>query len=80
MTPYLRFGIHEINRIAGHYQYPISETDLMARKEEVSQRGHLTKDDLASVAYWKSPRSSRHARKNREDYVAEITRFAFYTN
>jgi hypothetical protein len=80
MTPSLKFTKHEITSIARRYEYPISETDLMELKVTVVQRGHLTKDELASVAYWKAPRSSGHARKNSEDYVSEITRFAFETD
>ena len=80
MTPALRFEKNEITNIASRYQYPISETDLMALKPAVNKRGHLTKDELSTVAYWKAPRSSGHAQKNSEDYVSEITGFAFKTN
>ena len=80
MTPALRFEKYEITSIARRYQYPINETDLMALKPAVNKRGHLTKDELAAVAYWKAPRSSGHAQKNSEDYVSEITGFAFKTN
>jgi len=80
MTPALRFEKYEITRVARRYQYPINETDLMALKPEVNKRGYLTKDELAAVAYWKAPRSSGHALKNSEDYVSEITGFAFRAN
>ncbi len=80
MTPSLRFKKHEIIRIAESYEYPLSDKRLMDLKAAVDQRGHLTKDELATITYWKAPRSSGHARKNSEDYVAEITRFAFHTN
>ncbi len=39
----------------------------------------MTKQELESVAYWKSPRSAGHVRKNEDGFVAEITRFAFET-
>jgi len=71
MTPVLRFE---------KYEYQINETDLMALKPAVNKRGYLTKDELAAIAYWKAPRSSGHAQKNSEDYVSEITGFAFKTN
>ena len=80
MTPTLKFKEHEINSIARRYQYPISETELIDLKAEIVQRGHLTKDELATVAYWKSPRSSGYAKKNSEDYVTEVTRFCFATD
>ncbi len=79
MTPSLRFTSHEITSIAGRYEYPISETDLMELKSTVLRRGHLTKAELEKVADWKAPRSAGHARKNSENYVSEITRFAFGT-
>ncbi len=80
MTPNMRFQNDEINRIASRYQYQETETDLMALKLKVNQRGHLTKDELIAVAHWKAPRSSGHSQKNSDDYVEEITRFAFSTN
>jgi hypothetical protein len=80
MPSSLKFHVDEIESVAGRYQYLISETDLIALKEKVVQRGHLTKNELALVAYWKSPRSSKHARKNSEDFVFEITRFVFGTD
>lgn len=80
MKPVLRFKLTEIATIAERYGYYISESDLMALKPIILQRGHLIKNDLVKVAYWKAPRSSRHALKNDDKYVAEITRFAFTTN
>ena len=79
MKPYLRFNKTEICEIADRYEYQISETELMALKSTVNRRGHLTKNEPEKVAYWKAPRSAGHARKNDEDYVTEITRFAFST-
>jgi hypothetical protein len=79
MSLSLRFRKEEIASIAGQYKCPISETELMAQKSMVLQRGHLTKAELEMVTYWKAPRSAWHAGKNSEDYVAEVTRFAFGT-
>ncbi|MCK4872418.1 MAG: hypothetical protein KAS72_06810 [Phycisphaerales bacterium] len=79
MPPSLRFKKSEIAAIAHRYAYAISETKLIARRLGVHKRGHLTKNDLRNVAHWKSPRSAYHARKNTEEYVAEVTRFAFAT-
>lgn len=79
MIPFLRFEEDEIPEIARRYQYPISETALIEMKGAVLRRGHLTKDELSQVAYWKSPRSSGHVRKNSEEYVSEVTWFALGT-
>ena len=80
MTPALRFKMSEIGSLARRYQYSNKETDPVTLKLEVNKRGHLTKDELAAIAYWKAPRSSKHALKNSEEYVSEITGFAFRTN
>ena len=79
MIPVLRFHTDEVRSIADRYEYPISETDLMGSKSAVQRRGYLTKSELEKVAYWKAPRSAGHAKKNVEDFVVEITRFAFAT-
>ena len=76
MAPRLRFGTNEIGPIAQRYEYPPSETELIEIRPEILGRGHLTKGELAKLAYWKAPRSAGHVRKNTDDYVREITRFA----
>lgn len=75
----LRFKLTDIGDIAERYQYPIQETELTKLKPEVLRRGYLTKNDLEKVAYWKAPRSAGHARKNDEEYIREITKFALAT-
>jgi len=77
MKPRLRFNQDDIKEIAERYEYPISETSLMELRAVVLQRGYLTKDDLRKVAYWKAPRSAGHAGKNDEEYVREVSSFAF---
>ena len=80
MTPTLRFDIGDIGEIARRYQYPLSETELLALlKPRINDRGYMTKEELAEVAYWKAPRSARHVKRNAEEYVVEVTRFAFGT-
>ena len=79
MRPLLRFQRDAIGDFAGRYDYPSSETALVKLKAQVLRRGHLTKTELKRVAYWKAPRSARHAWKNSGDYVAEITSFSFRT-
>lgn len=79
-NPSIRFKNDEIGNIALRYQYSTHETELITLKADVIARGHLTKDELEKVAYWKAPRSSGHAKKNAEEYVREITRFALGTS
>jgi hypothetical protein len=80
MNPNLRFEESDINLYADRYNYQIDENDIIALKPEIQSRGYLTKEDLFKIAYWKAPRSSGHIKKNSDDYIAEITRFAFSTN
>jgi hypothetical protein len=77
MNPILKFEKSEIPTIAGRYQYQSSETELIDLKDEIIRCGYLTKAQLIKIAYWKSPRSSKNAIKNPEEYVSEITRLAF---
>lgn len=79
MPPILKFKPHEISAISEQYQYRDSDARLIDMKEEISQREHLTKDELIEIARWKSPRTAAHAQKNHEDYVSEITRFSLQT-
>ena len=80
MTPSLRFRESQIADIAGRYRPSDDEPALINLKTTVLRRGHLTRDDLCRTAYWKAPRSARHAKKNAEEYVLEITRLAFATD
>ncbi len=77
MKAKLRFRLADLGTIADRYEYPISDADLMEMKPEILQMGYLTKAELQKIAYWKAPRSAGHTKKNDEDYVAEMTRFAF---
>lgn len=74
--PELRFGLADITGIARRYPCPVLETGLMELRPEVLQRGHLTKSELQSIAQWKAPRSARHAARDTDEHVIEITRLA----
>ena len=73
MKPKLRFRTNQIKKIASRYEYSISEDELRALRSVVQKRGHITKDELQKMAYWKAPRSSGHIKSNSEEYVQEIT-------
>ena len=75
----LRFPIADIpNLVADHAEYEdIRERHLMELKPEILHRGYFNKAELEKVARWKAPRSSRHVNKNDNDYVIEVSRFAF---
>ena len=73
----LRFKESQICKIAERYEYPRKEAQLLELRNTVSQAGFLTKNELRLVAKWKAPRSAGHIEKNTDDYVQEITFWAF---
>jgi len=73
----LRFNETEILAIAG--RYPVADDEILKLKPPVQKRGFLQKHDLEDIACWKAPRSAGHVRKNEDEYVRELTRFALWT-
>ncbi len=73
MEPRLRCRPKELVELARRYAYESDEIDLSELKGAISTRGCLTKNELRSVARWKSPRSSGRMEDNSEEYVREIT-------
>ncbi|MCP3675127.1 MAG: hypothetical protein GY829_11750 [Gammaproteobacteria bacterium] len=76
----LRFDESQIERIASQYEYPREETDLMQLPEIIQHNGFLNKEQLQLVAKWKSPRSAKHVEKNTNEYIKDVTSFAFSTS
>lgn len=76
----LKFRISDIKKIASRYGYPGNEVEILDMRSGVIQRGYLTKSELEKTARWKAPRSAGHVQKNEEEYVQEITNFAFATH
>lgn len=77
MTPKLRFDATELANLAERYQYALDDEPLGALKPTITARGWMTKDDLRVVGLWKAPRSAGRIETNSEEYVNEITGFAF---
>lgn len=79
MQPVLRCGVEELSELAGRYQEqnPDEDTELLGFRDHIHKRGYMVKHELQTVAHWKSPRSARRIEGNSEEYVQEITRFAF---
>ena len=73
----LRFKESEISHIAESYKYPRKETQLLELREAVQREGFLNKSQLKLIAQWKAPRSAGHVEKNAQDYIREITGYAF---
>lgn len=73
----LRFPESELEQIAKRRVPSSLETELIKLKPDVQQRGYLDKKLLKRVAYWKSPRRAALIDCNDEEYVKEITSWAF---
>ena len=73
----LRFPESELEQIAKRRVPSHRETGLIKLKPDVQQRGYLDKKLLKRVAYWKSPRRAELIDCNDEEYVKEITSWAF---
>ncbi len=73
----LRFLESEICQWAEKYKIQPYEAELIELKSKVEQRGYLDKEELFRVARWKSPRRPDLVKKNKDDYVKEITGWAF---
>ena len=73
----LRFPESEICQWAKKYKIPCIEKELIDLKPEVKQRVYLNKEELRCVARWKSPRRAGDIDKNDDNYVEEITSWAF---
>lgn len=75
----LKFEESEIEELALRYEYSRDEDQVIDMKEDIQRAGCLNREQLLSVAYWKSPRSAGHVKKNSDEYIKEITSFAFST-
>ena len=76
----LRFNESLIDNIANKYEPSPEEDTLIQLQNEIRLKKHIDKDQLKLVAKWKSKRSAGHIEKNSNNYVEEITSFAFSTN
>ena len=77
MKPRLRCKIVDLKPLAQRYEF--DEIDLSGLKEGIRDRGYLTKDELRSVARWKSHRVDHLIARNSEEFVREITAIALGT-
>ena len=79
----LRFAESEIGYWANRYTERQREKDrtkeqhLIDLKPEVQSRGYLTKDELHTIARWKSPRRAALTLENTDAFIKETTKRAF---
>jgi hypothetical protein len=76
----LRLPPDAIQTWATKYSYASESWLADELAETVKVRGHLYKDDLIALCKWKSPRNQRHAERNSEEIVREVTKFALTTS
>jgi hypothetical protein len=85
MPPKLRFDERRIPDLASKYEHWLAEQprvltlemSLLNRRDQVRSRGYLEKADLREGAQWKASTSAAHIETNSEEYIKEITEFAF---
>ena len=80
MKPKLRCRIKDLPDLAARYDYANEDTEVLGFRKEILRQGYMTKDQLRTVARWKSVRSAGRVENNSEDYVKEVTKFAFAAN
>ncbi len=76
--PKLRCQQSELIKLAHRYEY--DSLNLLDLNSEILARGFLSKDNLRTIAHWKSPRSAGHVEKNSAGFIEEISRIALSTN
>jgi hypothetical protein len=73
----LRFLESDILNWANKYDCSQEELDIIGLKSKIQQTGYVNKTQLKRIAYWKSPRSTKHVESNSDEYVREITSWSF---
>jgi hypothetical protein len=77
MAPKLRFPEKQLPLFAARYQYPLEEKTVIGLSPIIMKRGYMQKEELRIIAHWKAPRSAGRMENNEEEYVREITKYAF---
>lgn len=73
----LRFHESQIAYWAERNRYPLD--GVMRIAQAARARGYLKRDEFLKLCRWKTSRSARLCRRNRESLVREVTRRAFAT-
>ena len=72
----LKFAEQDIRQWADRYVITEEEEELMSLRDTVRREKRLTKPQLRLVCHWKSRRNDERVRKNDEQFVEEVSRFA----
>ena len=79
----LRFCESDIDNLKNGYTafqkacYRVREQQVIGLRDDIQRRGYLTKDDLHTVAYWKSHRRAALTLENSDNFIKEVTTQAF---
>src|SRR5688500_10478112 len=68
----------EMDSWADRYFYP-GDSDIEQVVAPARARGYLVRREFLALCRWKTPRSQPRCRRNRGDYVREVTRVALST-
>jgi hypothetical protein len=74
----LRMPEDELASWADRYSYP-GDSDIEQVVAPARARGYLVRREFLALCWWKTPRSQPRCRRNRDDYVREVTRVALST-
>lgn len=73
----LRFPESEIQQWAERYKSGRREAYFTEIKPKIQKQGYLDKELLKRVAHWKSPRRAGLIERNDDNYIRDVTSFAF---
>lgn len=75
-----KFKLSEIKHWAGEYGDAADDDEVVQASDDARARGYLTRDELVTLAAWKSPRIKSRAAGNDEDFVRDVTGLALSTS
>lgn len=75
-----KFKLSEIKYWAGEYGDPADDAKAEWVGRQARARGWLTRDELVTLAAWKSTRIKHHAAANDEDFVRDVTGLVLCTS
>ena len=65
--------MEDLKGLADKYSYRPNKEEPSVMKGKIDKQGHLTKKDLIELVDWKAPRTVKKLKKNKDEYVKEIT-------
>src|SRR5689334_13606481 len=73
----LRFDRSQISHWGSRYSYSTMDVSESVVENEIGnyakKNGHLTKEYLVKIGYWKSPRSTKRCQSNDDAFIRAVT-------